>query len=224
MRLIRSLSLLLVTFYAISAHSQNGSLGAGSRAADAAGERLFAADASTYRCTEGYAERWSTLHEQDVVWSKRTWSRLDVGAAANAPLKRTATADLVSTLLEAAIRGEIKAYGDERFTRALPADEIAALKQKAQGATGTLLARAEWIYVYDDRGLLHRTIGLAPAVGGSAEEAALCWFYYPEVRPLLRKESAKGSGVANLDQWFEGCRYSAEITKTVVTRGLLVTR
>lgn len=190
-------------------------------------EALFHAAPATYKDAEPYAEKWTEISEKDVVWHKRIWRIIDIDEAGNETLKPASR--FFIPVINALREGSIEFYSgaDDRFAQKLTNDELSAMLNQAvakQGDTPVYhhryLLKQDWLFLNDGRGLVCRTIGIAPLVdlpnnSTTAPAQPLFWIYYPTFRPFLAQQRVEGvAGVANLDEWFEGDRYASTITKT----------
>lgn len=164
-----------------------------------------------------YVTPWAPIREADVLFKKRVWREIDTRQKQNFAFRYPGDDEsgggmYIEILLDAIKKGEVTAFGDERFTEPLTAEDVMnKLVGKADTTwvedpiTGELKAvvnikmfnpdditrfrlKEDWIFDKNVGRMVVRIIGLSPYIdkknadGSYRASMPLFWVYYPDVR------------------------------------------
>lgn len=126
--------------------------------------------------------KWYIIHEKEICWERRIYKSLP---KAKNPFLFSSN-KLPELLIKAWENGKITAYKDGHFVHKVPDDSLSCFSEKVGSVNGLKLH--EIGFIHDHFHILdYRILGIG-LMNGSTE---VLWFYYPEVRSILKKEKVE---------------------------------
>ena len=180
-----------------------------------------------------YSEEWPPVAEKDLGWKRRLWKEVELRDQKNAPIGKLDAQgkNLAELLIAEAKKGGLKTYSatDDRFTKEISVEELQLIlndvSKNANTSIHKFLIKEDWLYIKGEDKLVSRIIGIAPvretiAKDGTTSEEVLCWFYYPNIRPILRNipVAASNANIHNADEYLETRQYTDYITANIFLR------
>lgn len=119
--------------------------------------------------------------EGDVLYSKRMWRLLY--ADSNAHINGS---EMYQRLIAQAMSDDIHAYNalDDQFRTALSHEQVELISNKSFEVIGFEI-KEDFFLDAERRCAEARIIGIAPFYMLDGKRIKVCWFYYPEIRPIL---------------------------------------
>lgn len=166
---------------------------------------------------------YQPLREADVFWEKRIWRVIDIREKMNLPFAYPEM-PFFSILMDAAVNGDITVYSteDDKFSAALPADEVATMGATADTVitfdpetyeeqiqvvrnelnpedVNRFRVKEVWFFDEQTSTMQVRVLGIAPMIdvkdenGNFRYEKPMFWVYYPESREILARHQVFNS-------------------------------
>jgi hypothetical protein len=184
---------------------------------------------------------YEDLRWDDALFAEKVWRELDLREKLNQSFRYSATEDngsqmFINILLDAVKKGEVTAFGDDRFTTPMTS---ASILEQTQGSADTsevkdvndpnktveyvvtrasfdaksvlkLRIKEEWVFDREASRMFVRIIGIA-----------MFWVYYPDLRPTLARYevyNSKNMGAQRMtwEELFEARMFSSYITKSTL--------
>ncbi|MDZ4706791.1 MAG: gliding motility protein GldN [Saprospiraceae bacterium] len=183
------------------------------------------------------------LREADIPWEKRVWQVIDVREKMNLAFVYPKQ-PLFQILNDAATSGMVAAFREEDFKEFMQAVEIEGMmfsmdtiqvidpetyetktqivKNEISSASIKFFRIKEiWFFDREASRMRVRILGIAPIreriIAGKAEEQAMYWLYYPQIRDILARHRAfndfNDASPLSWDDVFEMRRFSSYIYK-----------
>jgi len=166
---------------------------------------------------------YQPLREADIFWEKRIWRVIDIREKMNLPFAYPEM-PFFSILMDAAVNGDITVYSteDDKFSAALPADEVATMGATADTVitfdpetyeeqiqvvrnelnpedVNRFRVKEVWFFDEQTSTMQVRVLGIAPMIdvkdenGNFRYEKPMFWVYYPESREILARHKVFNS-------------------------------
>lgn len=166
---------------------------------------------------------YQPVREADIFWEKRVWRVIDIREKMNLPFAYPEM-PFFSILMDAAVNGDITVYSveDDKFSSALPADEVATMGASADTVVtfdpetyeeqiqvvrnelnpedvNRFRVKEVWFFDKETSTLGVRVLGIAPMIdvkdenGNFRYEKPMFWVYYPDCRELLARHKVFNS-------------------------------
>ena len=167
--------------------------------------------------TEKRLMPWDPVREADILWEKRVWRVIEAKEKINQYFRYPESdQQFINILLKAVEKGDIKAYGNDKFEGRFTADEIASkiskvdtvrqvdpetYEEKIQivrndfdpNSVTRFRLKEIWYFDRETSTLKVRIMGIAPIKdleddnGNFLAEEALFWVYYPDCREIFSR-------------------------------------
>ncbi len=165
-----------------------------------------------------YLAPWQPIREADVLWKKRVWMEIDTRQKQNLAFRYPGDEEsgggmYIEILIDAIKKGNVTAFGDDRFTVQMTADDVlrllappadTAYKERVDGTIEMIIVKHDWnpeqitkyrmkedcIFDKNLGRMVHRIIGIAPYKdimnedGSYRASTPLFWLHYEDVRPI----------------------------------------
>lgn len=186
---------------------------------------------------------YESLREADIPWEKRIWQVIDVREKMNLAFIYPKN-PFFQIINEAATSGMVAAFRDEDFKQLMQAVEIEGMMFSMDTIqvidpetyeTKTSVVKNEisaesikffrikevWFFDRESSRMKVRILGIAPIreriIAGKAEEQAMYWLYYPQIREILARHRSfndfNDASPLSWDDVFEMRRFSSYIYK-----------